>query len=137
MDYNRSRWRVLHVSSICARMVENGRCRSNLLTDVAIAASEDVWQYHSQKAWYFETKIAVTDVTELNTFVGFCANAHADPVALPDDGIGFAHLEDTTTIQFVSRKNGAGVSFTMLDSAGGSTYTFADSSITSTVCNCL
>jgi hypothetical protein len=99
-------------------------------TDVAIAASEDVFQYHSQKAWYFETSIAVTDVTELNTFVGFCANAHADPVALPDDGIGFSHLEDTTTIQFVSRKNGAGVSFTMLDSAGGSNYTFADSSIT-------
>ena len=100
-----------------------------LAADVAIAASEDVFQYHSQKAWYFETKIAVTDVTELNTFVGFCANAHADPVALPDDGIGFAHLEDTTTIQFVSRKNGAGVSFTMLDSAGGSTYALADSSI--------
>ena len=98
-------------------------------TDVAIAASEDVFQYHSQKAWYFETSIAVTDVTELNTYVGFCANAHADPVALPDDGIGFSHLEDTTTIQFVSRKNGAGVSFDMLDSAGGSTYTFEDSSI--------
>jgi len=97
--------------------------------DIAIAASEDVFQYHSQKAWYFETNISVTDVTELNTFVGFCANAHADPVALPDDGIGFSHLEDTTTIQFVSRKNGAGVSFDMLDSAGGSTYTFEDSSI--------
>ena len=35
---------------------------------------------------------------------------------------------DTTTIQFVSRKNGAGVSFDMLESAG-STYTFEDSSI--------
>jgi len=101
-----------------------------LAADVAIAASEDVFQYHSQKAWYFETKIAVTDVSDLNTFVGFASNAYVDPVALPDDGIGFSHLEDTTTIQFVSRKDGAGVSFDMLDSAGGSTYTFADSSIT-------
>ena len=98
--------------------------------DVSAAMGEDVWQYHSQKAWYFETKIAVTDVSDLNTFVGFASNAYVDPVALPDDGIGFSHLEDTTTIQFVSRKNGAGVSFTMLDSAGGSNYTFADSSIT-------
>jgi len=98
--------------------------------DIAIAASEDVWQYHSQKAWYFETKIAVTDVSDLNTFVGFCANAHVDPVALPDDGIGFSHLEDTTTIQFVSRKNGSGVSFDMVSTAGGSDYTLEDSSIT-------
>jgi hypothetical protein len=98
--------------------------------DVSIAASEDVWQYNANKLWYFETSIAVTDVSDLNTFVGFGANAYANPVALPDDGIGFSHLEDTTTIQFVSRKNGAGVSFDMVDTAGGSTYTFADSSIT-------
>ena len=103
---------------------------SPLAADVSAAMGEDVWQYHSQKAWYFETKIAVTDVSDLNTFVGFASNAYVDPVALPDDGIGFSHLEDTTTIQFVSRKDGAGVSFDMLDSAGGSTYTFADSSIT-------
>jgi len=89
--------------------------------------SDPVYQYHSQKAWYFETKIAVTDVTELNTFVGFGAEAYVDPVAVPDDGIGFSHLEDTTTIEFVSRKNGAGTSFTMLDA--GSTYTFADSTV--------
>jgi len=81
--------------------------------DVAAAMGEDVWQYHSQKAWYFETKIAVTDVTELNTFVGFADNAYVNPVALPDDGIGFSHLEDTTSIQFVSRKNGAGTSLTL------------------------
>jgi len=101
---------------------------SPVAADVAIAASEDVFQYHSQKAWYFETSIAVTDVTELNTFVGFAANAYANPNAVPDDGIGFSHLEDTTTIQFVSRKNGAGVSFTMLEA--GSTYAFADSTVT-------
>jgi len=91
---------------------------------------EDVWQYHSQKAWYFETKMAVTDVSDLNTFVGFASNAYVNPVALPDDGIGFSHLEDTTTIQFVSRKNGSGVSFDMVSTAGGSDYTLEDSSIT-------
>ena len=111
-------------------MVENGRCRSTA-ADIAIAASEDVFQYHSQKAWYFETKIAVTDVTELNTFVGFCANGHVNPVAVPDDGIGFSHLEDTTTIQFVSRKNGAGVSFDYVRFSWRKyIYTFADSTIT-------
>jgi len=98
--------------------------------EIAAAQTEDVFQYNANKLWYFETKIAVTDVSDFNTFVGFGANAYVDPVALPDDGIGFSHLEDTTTIQFVSRKNGAGVSFTMLDSAGGSTYALADSSVT-------
>ena len=103
---------------------------SPLAADVSAAMGEDVWQYHSQKAWYFETKIAVTDVSDLNTFVGFASNAYVDPVALPDDGIGFSHLEDTTTIQFVSRKNGSGVSFDMVSTAGGSDYTLEDSSIT-------
>ena len=98
--------------------------------DTSSAASEDVFQYNANKAWYFETSIAVTDVSDLNTFVGFGAVAYADPVALPDDGIGFSHLEDTTTIQFVSRKNGSGVSFDMVSTAGGSNYTFADSSVT-------
>ena len=98
--------------------------------DIAAAQGEDVWQYHSQKLWYFETKFAVTDVSDLNTFVGFGANGYVDPVALPDDGIGFSHLEDTTTIQFVSRKNGSGVSFDMVSTAGGSDYTLEDSSIT-------
>ena len=97
--------------------------------DVSIAASEDVYQYNANKQWYFETSIAVTDVSDLNTFVGFGAVAYANPVALPDDGIGFSHLEDTTTIQFVSRKNGAGTSFTMVDSAGGSNYTFENSTV--------
>jgi hypothetical protein len=83
--------------------------------------SDPVYQIHTSKKWYFETSVAVTDVTELNTFVGFGAEAYVNPVAVPDDGIGFSHLEDTTTIQFVSRKNGAGVSFDMLDTAGGST----------------
>ena len=101
---------------------------SPVAADVSAAMGEDVWQYHSQKAWYFETSIAVTDVTELNTFVGFAANAYANPNAVPDDGIGFTHLEDTTSIQFVSRKNGAGVSFTMLEA--GSTFEQLDSAIT-------
>ena len=90
--------------------------------------SPEVFQIHTGKKWYFETSIAVTDVTELNTFVGFAANGYANPNAVPDDGIGFTHLEDTTSIQFVSRKNGAGVSFTMLEA--GSTFVQQDSSVT-------
>jgi len=89
--------------------------------------TDPVYQYNANKAWYFETKIAVTDVTELNTWVGFGAEAYVNPNAVPDDGIGFSHLEDTTTIQFISRKDGAGTSFTMLEA--GSTYTFADSTV--------
>jgi len=92
-------------------------------------ADYECWQYSSTRAWYFETRLALTDVSEANIWVGFAQNGYADSSALPTDGIGFSHLEDTTTIQFVSRKNGAGVSFDMLDSAGGSTYTFEDSSI--------
>jgi len=101
---------------------------SPVAADIAIAASEDVWQINTNKKWYFETSIAVTDVTELNTFVGFCANGHVNPNAVPDDGIGFSHLEDTTSIQFVSRKNGAGTSFTVLEA--GSTFVQLDSSVT-------
>ena len=102
--------------------------------DVSIAASEDVYQYNANKQWYFETSIAVTDVSDLNTFVGFGAVAYADPVALPDDGIGFSHLEDTTSIQFVSRKNGAGTSLTLptVATAGYATetaYALSDSSV--------
>ena len=93
-------------------------------------ADYECFQYSSTRQWYFETKLALTDVSEANIWVGFAQNGYADSDTLPTDGIGFSHLQDTTTIQFVSRKNGAGVSFTMLDSAGGSTYTFADSSIT-------
>ena len=92
-------------------------------------ADYECFQYSSTRQWYFETKLALTDVSEANIWVGFAQNGYADSSALPTDGIGFSHLEDTTTIQFVSRKNGAGVSFDMLDSAGGSTYTFEDSSI--------
>ena len=91
-------------------------------------ADYECWQYSSTKAWYFETKIAMTDVSEANIWIGFAQNGYADSSALPNDGIGFSHLEDTTTIQFVSRKNGAGTSFTMLEA--GSTYAFADSSVT-------
>jgi len=90
-------------------------------------ADYECFQYSSTRPWYFETKIAVTDVSEANTWVGFAQNGYADSDTLPNDGIGFSHLQDTTTIQFVSRKGGAGTSFTMLE--GGSTYTFADSTI--------
>ena len=100
---------------------------SPVAADIAIAASEDVYQINTNKKWYFETSIAITDVTELNTFVGFGDNAYVNPVALPDDGIGFSHLEDTTSIQFVSRKNGAGTSFTVLEA--GSTFAQLDSTV--------
>ena len=89
--------------------------------------SDPVYQINTNKKWYFETSVAVTDVTELNTFVGFGAEAYVNPVALPDDGIGFSHLEDTTSIQFVSRKNGAGTSFTVLEA--GSTFVQLDSTV--------
>ena len=97
--------------------------------EVTGVADYECWQYSSTRAWYFETRLALTDVSEADIWVGFAQNAYADSATLPTDGIGFSHLQDTTTIQFVSRKNGAGVSFDMLDSAGGSTYTFEDSSI--------
>jgi len=93
-------------------------------------ADYECWQYSSTRKWYFETRLSLTDVSEANIWVGFAQNGYADSSALPTDGIGFSHLEDTTTIQFVSRKNGAGVSFDMVDTAGGSDYTLEDSSIT-------
>ena len=85
--------------------------------------------YNSGKQWWFETRIAVTDVSE-NTWVGFADNGYADPATVPTDCIGFSHLEDTTTIQFLSRKNGAGTSFDMTDTAGGSYFcTMLDSTV--------
>ena len=100
---------------------------SPVAADIAIAATESVFQINTNKKWYFETSIALTDVTEFNTFVGFAANGYVNPVAVPDDGIGFSHLEDTTSIQFVSRKNGAGTSFTVLEA--GSTFAQLDSTV--------
>ena len=94
-------------------------------------SSKEVWQYNANKQWWYETRVALTDVSDYNFFVGFADNSYVDPVALPADGIGFSHLEDTTTIQFVSRKNGAGTSFDMKDSAAGSNYTLQDSAIAS------
>ena len=83
-----------------------------------------------RKQWWYETRIAVTDVSELNFFVGFADNAFVDPAdTLPTDCIGFSHLEDTTSIQFLSRKNAAGTSFDMTDTAGGSTFAMLDSSV--------
>ena len=97
--------------------------------EVTGVAGPEVWQYLSTNKWYFETSIAVTDVSDANIFVGFAQDGYVDSDTLPTDGIGFSHLQDTTTIQFISRKNGAGVSFDMLDTAGGSTFTFEDSTV--------
>ena len=83
-------------------------------------AGYDVWNYNANKKWMFETSMAITSVANCNTWVGFAVDDYADSATLPTDGIGFSHLEDTATIQFVSRKNGAGTSFlmptTLLDS---------------------
>ena len=92
-------------------------------------ASKEVWQYNSDKKWWFETRVAVTDVTELNFFVGFAADGYTSPAALPANGIGFSHLEDTTSIQFVSRKGAAGTSFDMKDSGASSTFEMLDSTV--------
>ena len=92
-------------------------------------SGKEIWNYNSGKQWWYETRIAVTDVTEMNWFVGFADNAFVDPATVPTDCIGFSHLEDTTTIQFLSRKNGAGTSFDMTDTAGGSTFAMLDSTV--------
>ena len=92
-------------------------------------SGKEVWNYNSGKQWWYETRIAVTDVTELNWFVGFADNAFVDPATVPTDCIGFSHLEDTTSIQFLSRKNGAGTSFDMTDTAVGSTFAILDSTV--------
>ena len=90
-------------------------------------SGKEVWNYNANKLWYYETRISLTDVTEGNFFVGFADNGFVDPATVPTDCIGFSHLEDTTTIQFLSRKNGAGVSFTMLEA--GSTFAMLDSAV--------
>ena len=92
-------------------------------------SGKEIWNYNSGKQWWYETRIAVTDVTEMNWFVGFADNAFVDPATVPTDCIGFSHLEDTTTIQFLSRKNGAGTSFDMTDTSGGSTFAMLDSTV--------
>ena len=92
-------------------------------------ASKEVWQYNANKQWWFETRVAVTDVSELNWFVGFAVDGYTSPAALPTDCIGFSHLQDTTSIQFLSRKDGAGTAFDMKDSAAGSTFAMLDSTV--------
>ena len=106
------------------------------LGDTAPAAGEvtgisgkEVWNYNSGKQWWYETRISLFDVSDGNIFVGFADNGFVDPATVPTDCIGFSHLEDTTTIQFISRKNGAGTSFDMPVTAGGSNYTLLDSTV--------
>ena len=133
--YNASDWTVTSTGGSDFQLAEyaGGWLRQG---DNAPAAGEiqgiagpEVWQFNANQKWWFETSMAVTDVSDLNTWVGFAQTGYADSDTLPTDGIGFSHLQDTTTIQFVSRKNGAGVSFDMLSSAGGSNFTLEDSSV--------
>ena len=124
--YNASDWSVTSTGGSDFQLAEyaGGWLRQG---DNAPAAGEiqgiagpEVWQFNQNQKWWFETSIAITDVSDLNTWVGFAQDGYADSDTLPTDGIGFSHLQDTTTIQFVSRKNGAGTSFlmptTLLDS---------------------
>ena len=133
--YNASDWDVTSGGGSDYQLVDyaGGWLR---LGDDAPAAGEvtglsgkEVWNYNSGKQWWYETRIAVSDVSDGNIFVGFADNAFVDPATVPTDCIGFSHLEDTTTIQFISRKNGAGTSFDMPITAGGSNYTLEDSSV--------
>jgi hypothetical protein len=97
--------------------------------EVTGISGKEVWNYNSGKQWWYETRISLFDVSDGNIFVGFADNGFADPATVPTDCIGFSHLEDTTTIQFISRKNGAGTSFDMPVTAGGSNYTLLDSTV--------
>ena len=96
-------------------------------TEVTGISGKEVWNYNANKLWYYETRISLSDVTEANFFVGFADNGFVDPATVPTDCIGFSHLEDTTTIQFLSRKNSGGVSFDMLKA--GSTFAMLDSTV--------
>ena len=96
-------------------------------TEITGISSKEVWNYNANKLWYYETRIAVTDVSDLNFFVGFADDGFVDPATVPTDCIGFSHLEATTTIQFLSRKNSGGVSFDMLEA--GSTFAMLDSTV--------
>ena len=96
-------------------------------TETIGISGKEVWNYNANKLWYYETRIAITDVSDYNFFVGFADNAFVDPSVVPTDCIGFSHLEGTTSIQFLSRKNSAGTSFTMLEA--GSTFTMLDSTV--------
>jgi len=95
--------------------------------DVNLAEGTLVWNYQSTKPLAFETSFASIDVSEANMWVGLANTGFSDPASLPDDCIGFSHLESTTTVQFVSRKDGAGVSYTI--APGGSTLAIADSTV--------
>ena len=96
-------------------------------TETIGISGKEVWNYNANKLWYYETRIAITDVSDYNFFVGFADNAFVDPSVVPTDCIGFSHLEATTSIQFLSRKNSAGTSFDMLEA--GSTFAMLDSTV--------
>jgi len=96
-------------------------------TEVTGISGKEVWNYNANKLWYYETRISLTDISDANFFVGFADTAFVDPSVIPTDCIGFSHLEATTTIQFLSRKDSGGTSFDMLES--GSTFTMLDSTV--------
>jgi hypothetical protein len=136
VTYNASDWNITETAggSTQAANYANGFLvlgddGSPSANDVNLVEGYNVWNYQQNKHLAFETNFASIDVSEANTWVGLANTGFSDPASLPDDCIGFSHLEDTTTIQFVARKNGAGVSHTILDGAGGSNLTFSDSTV--------
>ena len=136
VTYNASDWNITETAggSTQAANYANGFLvlgddGSPTADDVNLVEGYNVWNYQQNKHLAFETNFASIDVSEANTWVGLANTGFSDPASLPDDCIGFSHLEDTTTIQFVARKNGAGVSHTILDGAGGSNLTFSDSTV--------
>ena len=46
-------------------------------------AGYDVWNYSDTKKWMFETSMAITTVSDLNTWVGFAVDDYADSDTLP------------------------------------------------------
>ena len=105
---------------------DNGSPTAN---DVNLIEGSNVFNYQSTKGLAFETSFASIDVSEANIWVGLSNDGFADPAAVPRDGIGFSHLEDTTTIQFVISKDATATSTNVLDAPGGSAITFADSTV--------
>jgi len=106
---------------------------------VNLLEGPDVWSFQKGDSTVpglitaFETEIAIKDVDKLNVWTGLAIATYADPIAVPADGVGFHHAEDTTTIQFSVKSSTAGgaTSTTLPTLPGGSTdITLEDSSIT-------
>mgnify|MGYP003657934596 FL=1 len=106
---------------------------------VNLLEGPDVWSFQKGDSTTpglilsYETQFAIKDVDKLNTWHGLAIATYADPIAVPLDGVGFHHAEDTTTIQFSVKSStvGGATSETLVTAPGGSTnITLADAAIT-------